>query len=351
MSEKQEVPTHIFGNESAAGANDAGEGSAVSRLRPGRGLLVIFGKLLRPSLTTALTLPMLWGLALAHWHGAGLNGWSLPFLLLANGAYCIGLALAGQYADFRRSLRSDRAVIEEELPGHLPAKASQTPLHDVFHLLSTGAVRSGTVRSLVLLCLSVCLLCYLWLSAVVGWPLLFFGVLSILLAGVWLLPWIRYSRWQWVLGDLAVLIAMGLLPLLSAYYAQRDSIDRWVLLAAIAPAILAWLTFNSYTLLSWRRDWRLRRGTAVAVFGPVRAQDGAAVLGVAAFTSVLLLMAVGALPFTSLLVLGALPVFLRAFTRYSQQPVTHAHAVYIIERSTLATILAGLLWLLALWNG
>ena len=346
MNEKQETPIHPLGKS----ATESSILADTHRAPTARGLFAIFARLLRPSLTTALTLPIVWGLALVHWHGSPLNGWSIALLLIANGAFCIGLSLAGHYADFQRALKTDRTALDSDLSASSD-EGQHPPLQDVFQLLQARRVRPGAVRSLVLLCLSICLLAYIWLSQLIGWPLLFFGVLSVLLAIVSLLPAIRYSRWQWLLGDVAVLLAVGLLPALSAYYAHREVIDRWVLLASAAPAVLAWLTFMSYNLLSWRRDWRLRRGTAVVILGPERALDGAAVMGVAAFTSVLLLMALGALPLSSLLVLGSLPIFLRAFTHTNQQPLTHASATYVIDRSTQAAILAGLLWMLALWNG
>ncbi|MFZ1753718.1 MAG: prenyltransferase [Caldilineaceae bacterium] len=345
MNKKQEAPTQLLGK------NDT-ELTAVSNTAHSpvaRGLLAIFARLLRPGLTTALALPILWGLALAHWHGAEMNGWIIGLLFIANGAFGVGLSLAGQYADFERWLRNERMATSRE--GVSGEDKQPSPLLDVFQLLHSQRVRPGAVRSLVLLCLWITALAYIWLSQLVGWPLLFFGVVSILLVVVSLLPAIRYSRWWWLLGDTAVLVAVGFLPVLSAYYAHQEMIDRWVLLCAIAPALLAWLTFMVHNLHTWRRDWRLRRGTAVAALGPERALDGAAVMGVAAFTSVLLLMALDRLPLSSLLVLGALPLFLRAFTRTNQQPLTYASASYVVERSTQAAILAGLLWMLALWNG
>ena len=353
MNEKQESSTHLFGKSGTDRDADAGY-ALVARGEIGPplvayGLFAIFARLLRPAFTTALTLPILWGLALARWHGADLNGWSIALLLIANSAFCVGLSLAGQYMDFRRAIKNERAALGGK--HFVGAEGQQQPLQDVFQLLHSRRVRPGAVRSLVLLCLWIAMLAYVWLSELVGWPLLFFGVLSVLLAAVSLLPAIRYSRWQWLLGDVAILVAVGFLPGLSAYYAHREAIDRWVLLASVAPAVLAWLTFMAYNLLNWRRDWRLRRGTAISVFGPERALDGAAVMGVAAFMSVLLLMALGSLPLSSLLVLGSLPIFLRAFTRTNQQPLTPASTTYVIDRSTQAAVLAGLLWMLALWNG
>jgi len=347
MSEKQQTPIPILGKNAA----ERVAAPPLPHIASGRGLLALFASLLHPAQAVALTLPVVWGFTLAQWHGAALNGWIIALLLIAHGAFCIGLNLAGQYADFRWALQGDHSPLEMDSDLLAPPRADQTPPQDAFRLLQTLRVRPGAVRSLVFLCIWISLLSYTWLSQLIGWPLLFFGVLSILLAAISLLPIIRYSRWPWLLGDLAILLAVGVLPLLSAYYAHRGMIDRWVLLTSGAPALLTWLTFMAYNLLSWRRDWRLQRGTAVAIFGSERALDGAAVMSVAAFTSVLLLMAVGALPLSSLLVLGALPIFLRAFTNHSQQPITYASALYVINRATQAAILTGLLWMLALWKG
>lgn len=346
MNEKQQTPIPILGKNTV----DRVVAPPVTHMSHGRGLLALFASLLHPAQALALTLPIVWGVTLAQWHGAALNGWLMALLLIAHGAFFVGLNLAGQYADFRWGLRGEHSPLEADSDLLALPKTGQPP-QDAFRLLHTQRIRPGAVRSLVFLCIWINLLSYTWLSQLVGWPLFFFGVVSILLAVVSLLPAIRYSRWPWLLGDLAILFAVGVLPLLSAYYAHQRMIDHWVLLASGAPAILTWLTFMSHNLLSWRRDWRLRRGTAVTIFGPGLALDGAAVMAVAAFTSVLLLMALGALPLSSLLVLGALPIFLRAFTNSSHHPITYTSALYVINRTTQASMLAGLLWMLALWNG
>jgi len=357
MTEEHESPLHALGKGVTAppagvAPYAAARQSSSARRPPVRSLLLLFARLLRPSLTVALALPVVWGMAQARWRQVDIDVWSMGLLLIANGAFCIGLNLAGQYVDFRRLLRTDRTKLDRK---QSRASAStghdKNPAQDVFHLLQSRIVRPGTVRSLVLLALSLCALAYLWLGLLAGWPLWFFGALGLLLAAVSILPAVRYSQRLWIVGDLTLLLAVGVLPALSAYYTQIPAIDRWIVAGSMAPALLVWLTLLSYNLLTWRRDWKIQRGTAVAALGPEHALDGAAVLSVAAFTSVLLLMALGALPFSSLLVLGALPIFLHAFTRNSQQPVTQADALYIIDRSTQATILTALLWMLALWNG
>lgn len=120
MNEKQEVTTPKLLSESVAkSGTEQTRAATTSQADSGPGLMAyglfaIFARLLRPALTVAMALPILWGLALAHWHGAELNGWSIALLLIANSAFCVGLSLAGQYVDFRRAIKNDQSALGSE---------------------------------------------------------------------------------------------------------------------------------------------------------------------------------------------------------------------------------------------
>lgn len=318
------------------------------RLPLGR-LLLLLARLIRPGLTIALTLPVLWGIGLAHWRGAAIDGWILGFLLLGQAAATVGLTVFGQYQDFRRARRLERMVPGTDFAEFMPAQ--DAPLNgDLFMLLYARVIRPGTARSVALLALSLFVLAYGWLGLLAGWPLWFFGSVVLLTVGIALWPSIRYDQRLWILGDVAVLLGLGVLPGLSALYAETQSISHWDMAAALPAALIAWVAFNAYTLLTWRRDWKLRRGGLCVALGPERAMDVAAILSVASVTLVLVLMAIRVLPLWSLLVLGGLPLLLRAFSYDSNRPFTYAKAMYAVERASQAALLTGLLWLLAFWN-
>lgn len=318
------------------------------RLPMGR-LILLLARLTRPGLTIALSLPVLWGAGLAHWYGAGINGWILSLLLLGNAAACIGLTIFGQYQDYRRARRLERMVPGIDFNDFAPAR--DDPLNgDLFALLYSRVVRPGTARSVAFLALSLYLLTYGWLGLLAGWPLWFFGGVTLLAIVVALWEPIRYGQRLWIVGDLGVFLGLGILPGVSALYAQAGVLGSWDMVAASIPALVAWLAFSAYSLLTWRRDWKLRRGTLCVSLGPERALDVAAILSVASVTLTLVLIAVGALPLWSLLALGALPLLLRAFANDNAQPLTYARAVHVAERAAQAALLSGLLWLLAFWN-
>jgi 1,4-dihydroxy-2-naphthoate octaprenyltransferase len=152
-----------------------------------------------------------------------------------------------------------------------------------------------------------------------------------------------------VIDDIGLLFALGILPVLSAVYAQTDTLTQTALIGSLTPAILTWLAFQSYNLYSWHRDWKLRKRTAVVVLLPQRAVDVATSLGVLAFAATILMVAWESLPVWSLLVLGALPTFLRAFARGHHQTIPRMEARQAINLSVSAAILAGLLSVVAFW--
>lgn len=310
------------------------------------GALFLLVRSARLALVPVLLIPTLWGTAFALWQTQDVSGWLLAFFLIANGSLCAGLNLLSFLVDYQQSLRPDGRTLAGDGDGNEAIPLSRC---DGFELLRQKYVHRGSVLSIALIFITVGVLTYLLLGVLAGWPLWFFGGMTLLTLGVTLVPSIRYSRRLWSGAELSLLVGLGILPVIGAYYAQTGSITNTVLFAAILPSILAWLTYLVSGLTQWRRDWRLRRGSLVVALGPERFLDLAAVLGVAAFTSVLLLTAIGVLPFWSMLVLGALPLFLSAFARSHSNTISPGEALVILDRAGYATILAGLLWIVALW--
>ena len=222
-------------------------------------------------------------------------------------------------------------------------------LFDGYDWLQQGLLRAETFLSLGLMAGTIYLLAAVWLGFFVGWPFWFFALISGLLCSVSLWPIVRYARRFWWLGDLAYWLGMGVIPLLGTYYALTGAITRLVLYIAFAPATFAWLACLSYSFYSWRRDWRMRRRTLVVVFGPERGLDIATILSVAGFVALILLMATGAVPVWTILVLGAFPLFLRAFARARVWPFSRQAGIATVEHAITGVILAGLLWLAPLW--
>ncbi|MBI1295906.1 hypothetical protein GC175_13210 [bacterium] len=327
--------------------NNADEPSAEQKKRPLSEWL-IFVHLVRLPLLPALLTPVLYGLGIAWWETSTLNLGRTGLLLLSSGMLGLALNLLTQYFDYRRSLNTE-SLTTDRSEGELRRYGQTDELvMDGYRYLVDDEVRPGTVRSFAYIALFIAVLAIAWLGLVGGWPLWFFGAAQLGLIGLYFLPPLRYgSRW-WVVDDLGLLLAIGYLPGLSAYYAITGNITQTALIGAMTPAVLAWLAFESYSLYSWYRDWRLRKRTAVVVMGPRRSLDLATFLGLAAFTANIALVAFGLLPVWSLFVLGALPTFLSAFARGHRQTILRSETLQTIRLAASATFLAGLLTIGAL---
>ncbi len=303
-----------------------------------------FSRVARLPLLPGFWMPVIWGTALAWWMDMPLDRWMLGLLLLFSTMMGLALNLLTTYHDYRQVLKSD---LESDLRS-LPSMNADAIL-DGCRCLLDGWMRPGTVRSLAYLALMIAGMSVAWLGFLGGWPLWFFGGTAILLLLAFLIPTLRYGRRWWVVDDLGLLFAVGILPALSAFYAQSETLTRESLVASLTPAMFPWLAYQAYNLYSWRRDWKLRKRTAVVVLGPQRALDVATILGLLAFAATIVMVALNEIPVWTLLVLGALPTFLRAFARGHHRTILRIEAVQTVNLSAAAAILAGVLAVLAFW--
>ncbi len=320
-----------------------------ARVRPkGVGYFRVIAQMGRMRAIPALLTPVLWAAATARWQFGTISIWWAAVLLLTYGALALACNYLGAYVDYRRQVRREGRHATAANVRNATRQAHGGPF-DGFDWMKQGLLRPETFFSLGLMSATIYVLAALWLGIFVGWPVWFFALISALMCSVPLWPVVRFARRFWWLGDLAYWLGLGVIPLLGTYYVLTGTITRLVLLVAFAPATFVWLAYQSYGFYSWHRDWRLRRRTLAVVFGPERGLDIAAIISIAGFIALILLMASGAVPVWTILVLGAFPLFLRAFARARVWPFSRQAGIGTVENAINAVILAGLLWLVPMW--
>ncbi len=341
----------MFNPISSKLSKNRADAAPAQRARIGKsrvGLFRVIAQIGRMRAVPALLTPVLWGAATARWQVETVSIWWALVLLFSFGALALACNFLSAYVDYMRYYR-----IEGQ--SHAPANEQKVPrqtrplLFDGYDWMQQGLLHAETFLSLGLMAGTIYVLAAIWLGFFVGWPFWFFALISGLMCSVSLWPIVRYARRFWWLGDLAYWLGMGIIPLLGTYFALTGAITRLVLLVAFAPATFAWLAYLSYSFYSWHRDWRMRRRTLVVVFGPERGLDIAAICSVGGFIALILLMATGAVPVWTILVLGAFPLFLRAFARARVWPLSRQAGIATVEYAINGVILAGLLWLVPLW--
>jgi len=287
-------------------------------------------RLLRLRFSLALLAPVLCGALLAWWQLPGIDAaiWPLFLLLLLGSAVTVvGLNLLHEYHDYEQAHKST------------DIKFSQTVFATGYHLLATEKVPALMVKRVGygLIFLGFC--CYLGLVQQLGWPLMFFYTVSLLLAYTYSAPPVSYSYAGWGLGEIGLFLGYGFLPLLGSYYIIGQTLTPVALFTSIPFGIAAILLFGNYNFIHYRRDWLMRKRTLVVTAGPMRMLGVNAILTLLIYAAVLSIVSVAHLPVIVLITLAALPLAMRIYGQLRGDEMGLEEG-FLLYRATVS----GILW-------
>jgi 1,4-dihydroxy-2-naphthoate octaprenyltransferase len=304
--------------------------------RPRRRTLAgLLWRSLRVDMALALAMPALVGAFFGAWINGGM-AW-LPFAFTAVAVLSLTVAYQAYTAlgDVRQSIT--------------PGARTTADLPDTaFSAITAGALPLPLVMSLAHLLLVLGVVCGLWLALLAGWPVLFFGALSLLLVGAALVSPLRYAYRGWGVGELGVSIGLGLLPLVNAFYIQAQSLSWLPVMAGLPIVLLSLWILLAQNLGSRRRDWLMDKRTLPVIVGEARALDLGVVVTLLAYTSILLMTVVARLPLWLLGGLATLPLAQGAFADIRRNNVTPEDGYRLRDAAVKATIWTGILTCAAL---
>jgi 1,4-dihydroxy-2-naphthoate polyprenyltransferase len=296
----------------------------------------LLGRMLALRTALALLTPTVAGVVLGWWQSGSYD--VATVVLLLSCAFCtiLGMNLLNDNHDYTYSLKSN------------DGKFTQAIFATPYHLLAAGKIQSGQVSMIGYLLLLCGLIGHAVLVLLVGWPVLFFYTLSLLLIYTYTAPPVRYGYRGWGLGEMGLFLGYGFLPLLGSYFIVSRTIDWLPLWVSIPFGLLAVLVFFTGNLLHYRRDWLMRKRTLVVALGLLRTFDISALLTLVAYTSLLAIASLAHLPLSILVTLAALPLALGSFSRLrDEQP--HLEDLFQLHLSTRnASIWTGVLFCAAL---
>ncbi len=294
-----------------------------------------FNLLVRAETTPLLALSYAMGAILAWWETGRVSALALGFGVL--GVISAGWAFHGLSAYF-----TDRYNRTAE------AQSVQEPLFTGFGLIRRNLVPGSMVRDLSLLLIAVFAVCILWLTLLVGWPILFFSILGfIVAAAVLLLPFIRGYR-SWGIDQLGIMLVLGVLPLLSGYYGQAAELSASALWSAAMVALMFGLLQYNYDAINIRRDWLIGKPTLAVNLGMERVTDISALFTIGVYLALLAAVTLTNIPLLALSALIALPVALNALAPLQRDDLTINDCIVLYSSSLYSSALAGLLFCFAL---
>ncbi len=300
-----------------------------------RGRRGIFAALVRAEMTPLMLLPFVFGSLLAWWEMGVFNPLVLGFGLIG--------ALAGVWAF--RTLGDYCAHSYDQRP---EARAVQDPFITGFGLIRRGRVPATMLRDLGLLLAAIYLASTAWLTFLAGWPMLFFAGLSLLVsAAVMLLPFVSGYR-GWGIGQAGVMLALGMLPVLTGYYGQAQALSWLALWAAVPVAFIIGLAEFDFDAIHMRRDWLIGKPTLPVNLGPVRSRDVGALLTLSVYVATLLVVSLSKLPLLALAALASLPMALSVFEPLQHEQIAPDDWVRLYATALNAGLLTGFLFCAAL---
>lgn len=297
---------------------------------------VLVLRLLRLRVSVALFMPTVAGAVLGWWHTGRYDVLTLILLLTSTFCTILGINLLNENRDYRYAVKNTDSKLAQGL--------FATP----YHLLVSGQLHPYQVSLWGYGLLLYSLAGQLGLFFLVGWPVLFFYALSLLLLYTYAAPPVRYGYCGWGLGEVGVFLGFGVLPLVGSYFIMGRTINWLPVWVSIPFGLLAVLIFFNYNLVHYRRDWLMRKRTLVVMIGPLRTFDISALLTLMIYAALLTIASLAHLPLSTLVTLAALPLALGSFSRLRhEQP--HLEDVFRLHLTTLnASIWTGLLFCAAL---
>lgn len=180
-----------------------------------------------------------------------------------------------------------------------------------------------------------------------GWPVLAFGAAGALLAAQYVGPPLRLAYRGRGLGEVAVFVAFGLLPVAGSHYVQAGSVPARAWWAGVVPGLLTTLVLYHQNFLHWRADKAAGKVTPVVALGPDLAMlvSGSAI--VIAYAALTLQVIFGLFPALALVAVATAIPLLALWARAVDDPAPQRYLALL--GATLGTsAVTGLILVVAL---
>jgi 1,4-dihydroxy-2-naphthoate polyprenyltransferase len=262
------------------------------------GVMSIWIQAIRPYFVPTSIFPALLGSIIAWSRFREFNLWYFILVIVGVAVHHIGLNMIDDVFDYRHSV--DRSQGEEK-----------NPYAGGSGVLTGGLLDVRQVLSVSILCYLTGIVIALYLTIMVGWPVLLFVAIGVFSSVFYTMPPIRYGYRG--LGELSLLINFGPVICLGAFYVQTRSIAWEPFILSLIPGFLMWSMIVINEIPDYEEDRQSGKRTLVVRFGRKRAIALYVAGLTCAYATMLLSAGFGATSFSVLTGLLTLPVAYRSF--------------------------------------
>ncbi len=235
--------------------------SAAVNAKPGR--VAFFAQTTRAGVLPVMAAPVLVGTALAWDQQRVFNGWLFALTLIGALAAHLGANVINDVFDFKSG--ADQAA--NALMGESEQQTMTTGSASM--LAGKMTLRQTTLLAGILF--AVALACGVALAVFRPWTLAF-AVGGFLLAFFYVAPPLRLAYVGRGAGEVDIVIAFGILPLVGAFYVQAGTVTWQAIAVSVAVGLYTMMVLYFHHFLHWRADRMVGKMSPVAALGEERAR-------------------------------------------------------------------------------
>ena len=263
-----------------------------------RGIMGIWVQALRLHYVPTSIFPALLGSVIAWARLREFNFWYFILVIIGVTMHHMGLNMIDDVFDYLHAV--------DRLPGE-----EKNPYTGGSGVLTGGLLSTGQVLSASIFCYLIGIMITVYLTVMIGWPILIFAAIGIFSSVFYTMPPIRYGYRGF--GELSLLINFGPVICLGAFYVQTGSIDWEPFIISLVPGFLMWSMIVINEIPDYEGDRQAGKLNLVARLG----RKPGVMLYVAglvcAYATMLLSASFGITPVSVLLGLLTMPVAYNSF--------------------------------------
>ena len=219
---------------------------------PHRGIMGIWVQALRLHYVPTSIFPAMLGSVIAWATFREFNFWYFILVIIGVTVHHMGLNMIDDVFDYLHAV--DRSPGEEK-----------NPYTGGSGVLTGGLLSTGQVLSASIFCYLIGIVITVYLTVMIGWPILIFAAIGIFSSVFYTMPPIRYGYRGF--GELSLLINFGPVICLGAFYVQTRSIDWEPFIISLVPGFLMWSMIVINEIPDYEEDRQAGKLNLVARFG------------------------------------------------------------------------------------
>ncbi|MFH1653495.1 MAG: prenyltransferase [Pseudomonadota bacterium] len=265
--------------------------------------LLLYFKLARWHYFPIMILPAIFGALYAHSLG-------FPFKTFSFIITIVGVFFAHLSANTLNDIFDFKSGVDRFAYEKIPENRGSSVCGS--EILTSGKLSLDEAKRAALIFLSIAGMCGGILFILNGWVIALFALTGLMLAFFYCAPPVKYGYIGRGIGEIAILISFGFLPVMGSFYVQAHSLNLKLLLASIPFGLFATLVLYNHHFSHVEADRAHGKNSPVVVLGKKNGRMVGSMILIATYIMIAANVMTGAYPKFSLISLITLPILLVA---------------------------------------